>query len=165
MLNYQILQYFILVLTFFPALMSITQTLHFSAHPNVPGTSTWPWDQVSSPNSLRNIIIILSSSTMLCQELYKDHQFLFFKGSKWVLPITPTVRPRAQLLGVLLQHQAASATGFVSGSQHQPGPLSLATVMAQSFWRKPSITFYLNQIHCLPGCTGKTVHKRHRLWI
>lgn len=106
MLNYQIPQNFILVLTFFPALMSITHTLHLSTHPNVPGTSAWPWDQVSSPNSLRSIIIILNSSTMPCQELYKDHQFLFFKGSKWVSSITPIFRPRAQLLDILLQHFA-----------------------------------------------------------
>lgn len=70
--------------------MLIRHTPHLPAHTNVSETSTWAWDQVLSSNSLRNIIIIPSSSPLLS----KEHQYLlFFKGSKWVCPSHPQSDP------------------------------------------------------------------------
>lgn len=170
LLNYLIPQCFILGLTFFPALMSITHTLHLSAHPNVPGTSAWPWDQVYSPNSLRNIIIILRGLLpCFARSFTKTTNYCFLKAANEFCPSHPQSDPEhsfwASCCSTLLAGTHCICHRVCSRVSASAWSSVLTTVMAQSFWRKQSITFYLNQIHCLPGFTGKTVHKRHRLWI
>lgn len=106
LLNYLIPQSFILGLTFFPALMSITHSALVCSSKCSGNLCMTLRPGVFTQQLKEHYNNTQGSSTMLCQELYKDHQLLFFEGSKWVLSITPTVRPRAQLLGILLQHFA-----------------------------------------------------------